>query len=503
MKINSILGKMNGKIGNIVVSSVNGQVIGREYNPNVANPNTVMQQNTRSKFKLASQLSAAMAPVIAIRKEGAKSARNIFVAQNFDQINYNLGVASINLNVVQLTKSQTSFCGFNADRSVGTSINVELNEDAAALLTRVVYIAYKKLSDGTLQLFDSKVCETAGDDGRFADVLRYDAGDVVLYAYGMKDLESGITTKFGNMSAPSAQDAANLLISSTENMASVQLTKTAGLTMMTGEDTGDSDDVEHILVSVIVSGNGSAVGGGRYEAGQTVTLRATPDEEATFEGWHIGTASGTRVSTSPVYTFTAETDITLVAKFEGGPTPHYNINLSADPANGGTVSGGGSKEEGSSCTVVATPAEGMIFDGWFENGSLVSNNASYTFTVESARTLVAQFAEQPEGMILSVKKNGQDIVANTDLQSGAAYVGGFDATANGKTFAIVQSTTVPSIGQSKTAYDPATISSGAATINCTSNQGDGKAYFVVGTLSGSAITIEEVFSVALNLIGGD
>ena len=503
MKINSILGKMNGKIGNIVVSSVNGQVIGREYNPNVANPNTVMQQNTRSKFKLASQLSAAMAPVIAIRKEGAKSARNIFVSENFEQINYNLGVASINLNVVQLTKSQVSFCGFNADRSVGTSINVELNEDAASLLTRVVYIAYKKLSNGTLQLFDSKVCNTAGDDGRFADVLRYDAGDVVLYAYGMKDLESGITTKFGNMNAPSAQDAASLLISSTENMASVQLTKTAGLTMMTGEDTGDSDDVEHILVSVIASGNGSAVGGGRYEAGQTVTVRATPDAEATFEGWHIGTATGARVSTSPVYSFTAETDITLVAKFEGGPTPHYNINLSADPANGGTVSGGGSKEEGSSCTVVATPAEGMIFDGWFENDSLVSNNASYTFTVQSARTLVAKFAEQPEGMILSVKHNGEDIVAGRLLDEDTAYVGAFDASANGKTFAIVHSITMPTIGTTSLGYSPVTISGGAATITPTSNQGDGKAWFVVGTIANSQVTIEEVFSVSQNLYGGD
>lgn len=503
MKINSILGKMNGKIGNIVVSSVNGQVIGREYNPNVANPNTQMQQKTRSKFKLASQLSAAMAPVIAIRKEGAKSARNIFVAQNFEQINYNLGVASINLNLVQLTKSQVSFCGFNADRSVGTAINVELNDDAAAQLTRVVYIGYKKLGDGTLQLFDSKVCEAAGADGRFADVLRYDAGDVVLYAYGMKDLESGITTKFGNMNAPSAQDAANLLISSTENMASVQLTKTAGLTMITGEDTGSSDDVEHILVSVLTSGNGSATGGGRFEAGQTVTVRATPDAEATFEGWHVGTAAGTRVSQSPVYSFTAENDITLVAKFEGGPTPHYNITLSADPQDGGTVSGGGSKEEGSSCTVVATPAEGKVFDGWFENGNLVSNSASYTFTVERARTLVAQFGEAPEGMILSIKVDGQDIVNDSLIQVAKAYVGTFESTANGKTFAIVRPSNAPTVGASVNTTERASISDGTASLTTNENSGYNRCYFVVGTLDGIQITVEEVFDASLTQIDPD
>ena len=177
---------------------------------------------------------------------------------------------------------------------------------------------------------------------------------------------------------------------------SVQLTKTAGLTMAAGEDTGDSDDVEHLSVSIVISGNGSATGGGRFEAGQTVTLRATPDEEATFVAWKANNASGQVLSTANPYSFTVEQNMTICAVFQGGPTPQYNIAVSADPVAGGTVSGGGTKEEGSSCTVVATPAEGYAFDGWFENGNLVSNDASYTFTVERARTLVAQFAESTE-----------------------------------------------------------------------------------------------------------
>ena len=134
MKINSVLGKMTGKVGNIVLTSVGGKVVGREYNPNVANPNTQPQQNTRSKFKLASQLSASMAPVIAIKKEGNVSARNLFVKENFPAIRYSQGVADINLNVVQLTKSQRSFVGFNADRSSGSAIVVELNDSAASAL---------------------------------------------------------------------------------------------------------------------------------------------------------------------------------------------------------------------------------------------------------------------------------------------------------------------------------------------------------------------------------
>lgn len=494
---------MTGKVGNIVLTSVGGKVVGREYNPNVANPNTKPQQNTRSKFKLASQLSATMAPVIAIKKEGNVSARNLFVKENFGAIRYSQGVADINLNVVQLTKSQRSFIGFNADRSNGTAIAVELNDSAASALSRVVYIAYKKAADGTLLFFDSKVCSTAGDNGKFHDVLNYTADAVVLYAYGMKDLEAGISTKFGNMSAPSAEDVAQLLVSNTDNMSGVQLTKTAGLTMAAGENTGDSDDVEHLTVSIVISGNGSAVGGGRFDAGQKATLRATPDEEATFVAWKANNASGQVLSTQNPYTFTVEQNMTICAVFQGGPTPHYNINLSADPANGGTVSGGGSKEEGSSCTVVATPAEGMMFGGWFENGSLVSNAASYTFKVERARTLVAEFGEAPEGMIQSVKKNGADIVANQMLLTGTAYVGAFDASANGKTFAIVKSATVPTIGSAYSTNDKATIENGAASVTAQNNQGTGKAYFVVGTLADKQVTIEEVFSVSQTLYGGD
>ena len=491
MKVNSILGKMTGKVGNIVLTSVGGKVVGREYNPNVANPNTQPQQNTRSKFKLASQLSASMAPVIAIKKEGNVSARNLFVKENFPAIRYSQGVADINLNMVQLTKSQRSFIGFNADRSSGSAIAVELNGDAAAVLSRVVYIAYKKAADGSLIFFDSKVCNTAGDNGQFHDVLNYTADAVVLYAYGMKDLESGITSKFGNMSAPSAEDVAQLLISNTENMASVQLTKTAGLTMAAGENTGDSDDVEHLTVSLVISGNGSAVGGGRFETGQTATLRATPDEEASFVAWKANNASGQVLSTQNPYSFTVEQNMTICAVFQGGPTPHYNINLSADPSDGGTVSGGGSKEEGSSCTVVATPAEGMAFDGWFENGQLVSNAATYTFTVERARTLVAQFGEAPEGNLSNVTLNGNAWNSNKTVSFTSVTVG-FTASAalNGKKAALASSTNKPNIGETFSVGDGVDVTTGA---NSGSFSVGSNSWLVIGTISNNVITVEEVW----------
>lgn len=92
------------------------------------------------------------------------------------------------------------------------------------------------------------------------------------------------------------------------------------------------------------------------------------------------------------------------ASFKGGSSAQepvgekVTISVSCDPSEG-TVSGGGRKVVGTSVTVVATPAEGYKFDGWYENDTLVSNNASYTFTASVARNLVARFAESHDVVI--------------------------------------------------------------------------------------------------------
>lgn len=60
---------------------------------------------------------------------------------------------------------------------------------------------------------------------------------------------------------------------------------------------------------------------------------------------------------------------------------------------GGTVSGGGSYEIGTSVTVVATANSGYSFRAWVKNGTsqVVSSSASYTFTANEQTDLVATF----------------------------------------------------------------------------------------------------------------
>ena len=69
----------------------------------------------------------------------------------------------------------------------------------------------------------------------------------------------------------------------------------------------------------------------------------------------------------------------------------FTITATANPANDGTVTGGGTYNQGQSCTVTATANNGFTFTNWTENGNVVSTNSNYTFTVNSDRTLVANF----------------------------------------------------------------------------------------------------------------
>jgi List-Bact-rpt repeat protein len=71
-------------------------------------------------------------------------------------------------------------------------------------------------------------------------------------------------------------------------------------------------------------------------------------------------------------------------------TAPVTISVSASPASGETVSGGGTYTPGTSITV-ATPASGPDFINWTEAGAIVSTAASYTFNADGPRALVDSF----------------------------------------------------------------------------------------------------------------
>lgn len=140
---------------------------------------------------------------------------------------------------------------------------------------------------------------------------------------------------------------------------------------------------------------GTISGGGQCEDGTTVTVTAAPNEDFRFLAW---TEDGTQISTEASLTFTVSNDRTLTAIFEPiseptpGPIPKPTYTITTSATEGGTVSGAGEYEQGSSVTLTATPDNGYLFVGWAENNEQISTGESFTFIADCNRTLVANFA---------------------------------------------------------------------------------------------------------------
>jgi uncharacterized repeat protein (TIGR02543 family) len=140
-----------------------------------------------------------------------------------------------------------------------------------------------------------------------------------------------------------------------------------------------------IAASVNPENSGTITGAGTYDYAQAVSLTATPTEGYTFTNW---TENGTQVSTDVTYSFTANGDRTLVANFS---LNSYSITASVNPENSGTITGAGTYDYGQAVSLTATPIEGYTFTNWTENGTQVSTDATYSFTANGDRTLVANF----------------------------------------------------------------------------------------------------------------
>lgn len=140
-------------------------------------------------------------------------------------------------------------------------------------------------------------------------------------------------------------------------------------------------------ISVTAGTGGTATGGGTFNTLDAMAnLSASPNTGYLFDGWY---ESGAKVSGDANYSFQVTVSRAIEARFI---PDSYQINTTANPASGGTVSGAGSYNYNTQQAVTATPATGYSFAGWYEGSTLVSNSTVYPFTVTNARTLEARFS---------------------------------------------------------------------------------------------------------------
>lgn len=139
---------------------------------------------------------------------------------------------------------------------------------------------------------------------------------------------------------------------------------------------------------------GSLSGEGYYWALDTCYLDATPNPGYYFVGWF---ENNILLSTQPDYSFTVNSNRSLVGQFE--KAPKYHITVSVEGVASGIevgLTGQGYYNGGTTCSVSVSINElqrsgSYTFLGWYENNQLVSTTNPYSFIVNGNRHLVAKF----------------------------------------------------------------------------------------------------------------
>ncbi|MBO4646410.1 MAG: InlB B-repeat-containing protein, partial [Bacteroidales bacterium] len=176
-----------------------------------------------------------------------------------------------------------------------------------------------------------------------------------------------------------------------------------------------------ITATASPAAGGTVSGDGNYNHGDNCTVTATANTGYTFDGWY---ENNSLVSTSAAYSFTVTAARTLEARYT---LNSYAITATANPAAGGTVSGDGTYNHGDNCTVIATANTGYTFDGWYENSSLASSNAAYSFTVTAARTLEARYTQNNYTLTINYRYSDNSQAASTYTDNQLHYGDSYSA----------------------------------------------------------------------------
>lgn len=234
-----------GKLAGTVLSTSRGVTTVRE-NVTPSNPNTESQTLQRARFKLISQIAAAIADAIAIPYSKGLTPRNRFVALNMGTVTAVNGIrytngqaenyvqASCVLTNLQLTDSNRGLSGVNVSREEGVSKVYLDNTSQNANLTHVVYNIFVKNRENTLAFVKSAVGEKGSDYSFTANVSLPEDGDIVILAYGVRYVNEKAYAKYGNIIVESGIDFAQLLATNKLAASDVQLTRTRGVELPMG-----------------------------------------------------------------------------------------------------------------------------------------------------------------------------------------------------------------------------------------------------------------------------
>lgn len=142
---------------------------------------------------------------------------------------------------------------------------------------------------------------------------------------------------------------------------------------------------DNIVIVTITADNGTVTGAGSYIKGSNVTVTVTANSGYNFSGWYVDDSS---VSTETTYTFVADANKDIVAKFTrsssgggGGGSSYYTVKFETN--EGTKVSNQRIKRNALAKAPDAPTKNGYTFEGWFTDKELTK---AYDFTAKVTKS---------------------------------------------------------------------------------------------------------------------
>lgn len=173
----------------------------------------------------------------------------------------------------------------------------------------------------------------------------------------------------------------------------------------------------YINVNADPANAGYVVGAGTFPKGTRHSITAAAIQGYHFTHW---TDSLNRiVSTNLQYDIIVDKNETYTAHFElDAPViEEYNVTIITNPADKGSVSGGGTYKSGQTAIIVPSPVEGWAVDTvTASGGNLVDNgNGTYSIVVTRDLTITVNFKEAIRYFTFSIVANANGLVRYKDI----------------------------------------------------------------------------------------
>lgn len=173
----------------------------------------------------------------------------------------------------------------------------------------------------------------------------------------------------------------------------------------------------YINVNADPANAGYVVGAGTFPKGTRHSITAAAIQGYHFTHW---TDSLNRiVSTNLQYDLVVEKDETYTAHFElDAPViEEYNVTIITNPADKGSVSGGGTYKSGQTAIIVPSPVEGWAVDTVTASGGNLVNNGNGTYSIVVTRdlTITVNFKEAIRYFTFSIVADANGLVRYKDI----------------------------------------------------------------------------------------